>query len=190
MPSHSEVFYLHVGGEQRGPYTTRQIDHQLNSGLIGDDTLYWREGMEQWQPVTDLVARRKGRKPGKARWGRRIALLALLVPVALLGRVFGPIALVGWRETAQYDFTPLAAYWRARDSVRHQALPPGTVIAFFPMKPGDVELNADPPGAKVRLSADVGTPQTRVHRQAWSVALDYSAPRKEWTGREFHEEAP
>ena len=50
-----EVFYLHIQGEQRGPYTIPQIDHLLNSGLIAEETLYWREGLDQWQPVTSLV---------------------------------------------------------------------------------------------------------------------------------------
>ena len=56
-----EIFYLHLEGEQRGPYTAPQIDHLLNSGLIAEETLYWREGLEQWQPVTSLV---KLRRPG------------------------------------------------------------------------------------------------------------------------------
>ena len=50
-----EIFYLHIHGEQRGPYTIPQIDHLLNSGLIAEETLYWREGLDQWQPVTSLV---------------------------------------------------------------------------------------------------------------------------------------
>src|SRR6188768_48680 len=51
-----EVFYLHINGEQRGPYTIQHIDHLLNSGLIQETAMFWREGLEQWQPVTNLVA--------------------------------------------------------------------------------------------------------------------------------------
>ena len=46
-----EVFYLHIHGEQLGPYTVPQIDHLLNTGLIAEETLYWCEGLEQWAPV-------------------------------------------------------------------------------------------------------------------------------------------
>ena len=62
-----EVYYLHIQGEQRGPYTIPQIDHLLNSGLIAEETLYWREGLEQWQPVTSLVSLRRKVNP----WGKR-----------------------------------------------------------------------------------------------------------------------
>src|SRR6478752_4336503 len=57
-----EVFYLHINGEQRGPYTIQHIDHLLNSGLISETATFWREGLEQWQPVTNLVAVRRAKK--------------------------------------------------------------------------------------------------------------------------------
>ena len=52
-----EVFYLHINGEQRGPYTVQHIDHLLNSGLIAEETLFWREGLEQWQPTRSMLTR-------------------------------------------------------------------------------------------------------------------------------------
>ena len=86
--SSPEIFYLHIQGEQRGPYTVKQVDHLLNSGLDRPETLFWRDGMEQWQPVTDLVKLRKRANP----WIKpAIALGVALVILALL-RVFGPVA--------------------------------------------------------------------------------------------------
>jgi hypothetical protein len=88
MSSH-EVFYLHIQGEQRGPYTIRHIDQLLNSGLIAEDTLFWREGLEQWQPVTNLVARRQPQR----RWKGVAVGAAIAVVLALLLHLFGPITL-------------------------------------------------------------------------------------------------
>ena len=43
------------------PDVADKIEAQIraNSGLIAEETLYWREGLEQWQPVTTLVVRRE-----------------------------------------------------------------------------------------------------------------------------------
>src|ERR1700733_12019673 len=75
-----EIFYLHIHGEQRGPYTVPQIDHLLNSGLIAEETLYWREGLEQWQPVTSLV---KLRRPGNP-WVKPLIILGIVVVLAVI----------------------------------------------------------------------------------------------------------
>src|SRR6478752_1600484 len=109
-----EIFYLHIHGEQRGPYTIPQIDHLLNSGLIAEETLYWREGLEQWQPVTSLVKLRRRANP----WLKRLIILGILAVFLLLGQFFGSTALLGWREASQHDYTAQAAYWRARGVVR------------------------------------------------------------------------
>src|SRR5580700_2531636 len=103
-----EIFYLHIDGEQRGPYTVPQIDHLLNSGLIEVETLFWREGLEQWQPVTNLVALRKPVR----RWLKPAFAAGFLLILLLLGRVFWPIVRVGWQEANQRDYTAAAAYWR------------------------------------------------------------------------------
>src|SRR3954467_1851581 len=96
-----EVFYLHIQGEQRGPYTIPQIDHLLNSGLIAEETLYWREGLEQWQPVTSLVRLRRKVNP----WGKRLVYLGSAAVVLFILEFFGSIAIAGWRETNQHEYT-------------------------------------------------------------------------------------
>lgn len=172
-----EIFYLHIQGEQRGPYTVPQIDHLVNSGLIAQETLYWREGLDQWQPVTDLVAlRKRGNrwiKPGIA-LGFSLFFLALL-------RVFGPIALMGWHEANQHDYTAQAAYWRARETVRNHKLPPGSLVDFAPFDNASVQLS--PPAlANVVLRAEVSGTDGGTRSASWRVTMKYDDQSREWTG--------
>ncbi|HEX5176225.1 MAG TPA: DUF4339 domain-containing protein [Chthoniobacteraceae bacterium] len=179
MPSHSqEVFYLHINGEQRGPYTVRHIDHLLNSGLINEDALFWREGLEQWQPVTDLVTRRTPRK----RWKRNTIIFSIAAVLALiLLRLFLPITLDGWREINQRDFTERAAYWRARGFVRSQCVPRGAIVSFGPMPDAKVELRSDDT-ARVTLHGELTLTQSPTRTAAWRVDLHYDRSRAEWSG--------
>ena len=172
-----EIFYLHIQGEQRGPYTVPQIDHLLNSGLIAAETLYWREGLDQWQPVTDLVALRKRANP----WIKPgIALGVALIFLALL-RVFGPIVLMGWHEANQHEYTARAAYWRARETVRNHNLPPGALVEFAPFENATVQL-APPARADVILRAEVSGADGGTQFASWRVEMKYDDQSREWTG--------
>lgn len=173
----AEIFYLHLHGEQRGPYTIRHIDHLLNSGLITDDTLFWREGLEQWQPVTQLVARRTPQN----RWRKPIIACLIALPVLLLLQVFGSITLEGWREANQSEFSPKAAYWRARDVVRHQAVPAGAVVDFAELEEAAVELRPNE-GAKVLLRGELINGVSNVTQATWEVQMRYDPQAKEWSG--------
>ncbi len=180
-----EVFYLHINGEQRGPYTIQHIDHLLNSRLIGEDTLYWREGLDQWLPVTQLVSLRK-RKSRK--WVKPAAIAAgvLAVILAILLRVFGPITLDGWRESAQTEYTEDAAYWRARDFVRHTGVQKGEVVQFLSIKSAEVKLQP-PDAATAVVQGKVIGPRGRTRNSAWRVHLGYNDRRKEWTNHGVEE---
>ena len=172
-----EIFYLHIQGEQRGPYTIPQIDHLVNSGLIARETLYWREGLDQWQPVTDLVALRKRANP----WIKPgIALGVTLFILALL-RVFGPVALMGWREANQHEYSEEAAYWRARETVRNYNLPPGALVEFAPFEKASVKLSP-PAAADVVLRAEVSGAEGEGQFASWRVTMQYDAETREWTG--------
>jgi hypothetical protein len=183
-----EVFFLHIGGEQRGPYTVAHIDHLLNSGLISEETLFWREGLEQWQPVTNLVARRE--KPTR-RWARRAIVPAVLLVIVLLARLLlWPTVMIGWREVNQRDFTAEAAYWRARDVVRQQAAPKGGVIGFGPLKAAEIDLLPAPLNrASVRLRGEIGLGR-KAKPATWDVVLRYDPEMKEWTGISAREVPP
>jgi len=183
MPT-PEVFYLHLCGEQRGPYTVLQIDHLLNSGLIAEETLFWREGLEQWQPVTDLVNKR--RLPN--RWRRAALALALLGPFALFAWFFGPTLIEGWNETTATAFTLEDAYWHARDVVRHNALPPGGLVRFESFASAGVELKKDD-RAVVQLRGQLSLPKSPARTVAWRVHLQYDRTNGEWTNGLAQEES-
>jgi hypothetical protein len=183
MPT-PEVFYLHLCGEQRGPYTIPQIDHLLNSGLIAEETLFWREGLEQWQPVTDLVAKRALPNP----W-RRVALaLAVVAPLAILAWLFGPTLVDGWNEATANTFTLEDAYWHARDLVRHRALPPGGLVRFEKFASAGVELKAGD-AAEVLLRAQLSLPNAAPRAVAWRVHLQYDRTKGEWTNGAAQEDS-
>ena len=108
----AEVFYTYHLGEQRGPYTAKQVNHLYRCEFIDDLTLYWREGMEQWQPVAEIVERRRRRN--------RLAVWATVAAVAmglgLLVWLFGPVTMEQWREMTSGEFTAESAWWAASPS--------------------------------------------------------------------------
>lgn len=178
-----EVFYLHIQGEQRGPYTIPQIDHLLNSGLIAEETLYWREGLEQWQPVTSLVRIRRRQSP----WGKRLFLLGILLAVAAVLQFFGSVALIGWKETNQHEYNARGAYWRARSVVRGSALPAGALVQFKGLPMAKVEL-VPPKAAMVILSGEVTLRSGESRPVTWSVPMNFDL--EEWTGGPVREVTP
>jgi hypothetical protein len=175
MPS-PEVFYLHIDGEQRGPYTVPQIDHLLNTGLIAEDTLYWREGLEQWAPVTSLVMKRTPRRPSW-RWIGAAALI--LAGVGFLAAFFGPVLVDGWREANQHEYTAEAAYWRAREAVRTVFLPRGTVVKFSGFSDDGVKM-LENSGAEVHLTGEVLDSSGKMRPKEWRVALRFLQGKAEW----------
>lgn len=177
MNSH-EAFYVHVQGEQKGPYTLRHLDHLLNSGLIPVDTLYWAEGMEQWLPVTDLIQFRH--KPRN--WKRLIMLGAILVVLAAFLAFFGPTIADGWRETTQRDYTATGAYWSARGAVRERGLQSGAVAQFSPYKDAQVTLSG-PQSATVLVRGEIINGR-EVKPATWSVKLSFNPLRSQWSASE------
>lgn len=180
-----EVYYLHIHGEQKGPYTQPQVDHLLNSGLIAEETLFWREGLEQWQPVTSLVIRRV--QPN--RWIKPAVALGIAIVLLIFWQFFGPITVIGWRETNQHDFTPRAAYWRARDAVRNGAVAPGALVDFQEIGAATVEMK-DANAARVVLRGAVTGKEGVPRPAAWEVAMKFDPPTREWSSVSVQEIAP
>src|SRR5438128_1331376 len=106
----AEVFFIYHNGEQRGPYTAAQVNHLHRCGFIDEETLYWREGLEQWQPVSQIVLRRR-RRNRMLFWS---ILLGVLVALALFLMLFGPVTAERWREMTSGELTPESAWWHAR----------------------------------------------------------------------------
>ncbi len=172
-----ESFYLHLAGAQQGPYTIPQIDHLLNSGLIAVETLYWCEGLDQWQPVTSLVALRKKPK----RWVKPVLALAVLLALAVPVRIFGPVVMTGWSEANQHEFSESAAYWRARDVVRGELTARGFLVDFANIEEAQITLGSER-AALVRLRGTISDAAGNVSSVAWEVPMRYDRSAKEWAG--------
>lgn len=170
----AEVFYIYHLGEQRGPYTMKQVNHLYRSTFIDDDTLYWREGMEQWQPVTEIVQRRR-RKKRLTFW---IVLLSIVAAIGLLAWMFGGVTMSAWHEMTSGEYTQESAWWRARGLVRGQ-LADKEHVEFEPFDPAVVTLHEDH-GATVVLAGYLQGAEGPATRRAWRVRMRFEPLRSEW----------
>jgi len=174
--SFREAYYLHVHGEQLGPYTLRQIDHQLQTGLIAADTLYWSEDLDQWKPVTDLIPLRKKGRP----WRVILIVLAALLPLAGVATFFGPTVMDGWREQTQREYTEEGAYWAARGIVRHEIAVASQVPQFLPIEAAEVELGPENT-AVVKLEGHTLDGSSAGKPAAWKVRLHFDPSVRTWS---------
>ena len=165
----AEVFHIYHHGEQRGPYSVRQVNHLYRCGYVCDETLYWREGMEQWQPITEIVERRMQRKRLR-RWAITAGVLGLL---AVLVFLFGPVTRDAWRELTSGEYTADSAWWRARGVVREK-LPDGERINFDGRNAANVELDGKN-AAVVTLTGQVTDTNSKVAHIAWTVHLQFDS---------------
>jgi hypothetical protein len=107
----------------------------------------------------------------------------------IFARVFGPTTIMGWREAAQTDFTPQAAYWRAREVVRSNALPSGAFVLFHAFEAARVKLQEEN-GAEVVLKGDVTSSNGNAQTTTWKVQMAYNRRLKQWTGRQVQQLDP
>jgi hypothetical protein len=109
--------YLHLNGEQKGPFSSEQVRAMLVSGEITPDTLAWRAGMSEWSRVSAVVGPPPAPVPGAplpplppvgAKKGLSGWIIALIVCACLLvlcvpcccGIALGPIT-VGIKKAKQ-----------------------------------------------------------------------------------------
>lgn len=184
MPS-PEVFYLHIQGEQRGPYTVPQIDHLLNTGLIAEETLYWCEGLDQWAPVVELVPKRVVKRS----WGKILAMLVAAAAFGLVCAFAGPVLVSGWREASQHEYTAKAAYWRAREVVRNRSVPAGYLVNFASFAKSTVTLQQKT-RASVVLAGKLIDARGTAQPMVWYVDMTFDEQRTEWSGSPAAEPAP
>jgi len=57
------TWYYADGSKQVGPLTEVEFDNLVQSGVIRDDTLVWREGLPQWQPCRQVRAAQPAAAP-------------------------------------------------------------------------------------------------------------------------------
>lgn len=48
------TLYLHMNGQQYGPYTASQVQEMFVADQIAADALYWQEGIEEWRSAEEL----------------------------------------------------------------------------------------------------------------------------------------
>jgi hypothetical protein len=170
----AEVFHIYHHGEQRGPYSARQVNHLYRCGFIGDETLYWREGMEQWQAVTEIVERRIRRKR-LTKWGIPVAVVAV---IALLVLLFGSVTRDRWRELTSGEYTTESAWWRARGMIREK-LPSDENVVFDPMHTAQIEL-VGKNTAVVVLAGQVTDDNGRTTHSSWRVEMQFDGDSRLW----------
>jgi len=168
-----EEYFIHVHGEQKGPYTYPQIKRMYENELIPEETLYWRDGMEQLEPVSDLCG---GRKKDRLRRFRQLRTtgLVLFAVIALVTAYFAPMLREGWHEMNARDQTQESAYWRARGFVRESIRKQDESVVFDPYGAANVTLTGT--NATVILPGNV----LGKGKMTWRVAMQYDVARKEW----------
>jgi hypothetical protein len=50
------MFFYNLNGQQQGPVSEEQLRQMVATGAISPETLVWREGMADWQPLASAVA--------------------------------------------------------------------------------------------------------------------------------------
>jgi hypothetical protein len=170
-----ERYFLYVDGTQRGPYTVSQIHHMVNNSIVSSEAMFWCEGLEQWQPVTQLIVPKEEKIRRRFRLSGRFAVV--LSVLLILGWIGAPMIRQGWKEQHQVEFTPEAAYWRARGIVR-EGLGKLTAVQFDAFQPGDVQMSAK--AAVVRLGAQTRRLGGSTYQNRWVVSLHYDARLKQW----------
>ena len=175
--AYSEEYFIHVQGLQKGPYTFPQLKRLYDTNLIPEETLYWRDGMEQLEPVSDLCG--AGRRERLRHLKQlRVTGALLVAAVALATAYCAPVLKDGWREMNDRDQTPEGAYWKARGFVREDVKKQGASVAFEPYQAATVALTGTV-AAVVLQGTLFGTDGTGIKRN-WRVAIQYDGEQREW----------
>ena len=91
--------YLHINGEQKGPYPIETVRAMVASGEIGPDTLTWTEGQADWQSVSLILGTSLPTPPPPVSAGKiRVTFLlsGIGVTLAVVGAVLlGLLVVVG-----------------------------------------------------------------------------------------------
>jgi hypothetical protein len=173
----SEEYLIHVDGEQKGPYTFPQLKRLYDTNLIPEETLYWQDGMEQWQPVSALCGPSSRDRKRRLR-ELRLTGIVLVVAVAVLAAYCAPVLKDGWREMNDRDPTREGAYWKARGFVREQVKGQDASVAFEPFQTATVALTGT--NVLVTLPGTLFGKDGTGSKLTWKVVMRYDVDRKEW----------
>lgn len=179
-----EEYYIHLHGEQKGPFTLSQIKSMYDRQYIPEETLYWQDSMEQWRHVSDLCGPPKWQLRQR-RWVRPATIVVSLCVLAILLKLFLPVTLDAWRESAQHEYTREAAYWKARDYVRRGLKETTDYVRFDPFDEARSTLESENE-AVVRLTGETVS-HKRSSRRSWKVLLRYNPRNRDWIGTAAYE---
>ncbi len=173
----SEEYFIHVQGVQKGPYTFPQLKRLYDSNLIPEETLYWQDGMEQLQPVSDLCGARRQDRLRRLKQ-LRITGIVLVAGIALVTAYCAPVLKDGWREMNDRDRTREGAYWKARGFVREEVRKQEASVAFEPYEAATVTLTGT--DATVILPGTLFGRNGAPEKKTWQAAIQYNLERREW----------
>jgi len=175
--AYSEEYFIHIQGEQKGPYTFPQLKQLYEKNLIPEETLYWQDGMEQLQPVAELCG---GQRRERLRRLRRLRIGGLIAAgvIALVLAWFAPVLNEGWRELTERNFTAESAYWLARGFVREDVKRQGASVAFEQYQDAAVTLTGTE--ATVTLPGELFGNDGAGIKKIWRVRMTYDESLREW----------
>ena len=173
----NEEYFIHLQGEQKGPYTFPQLKRLYEKNLIPEETLYWQDGMEQSQPVSVLCGERRQDRLRHFK-GLRVIGMVLVAVVALAAAYCAPVLKDGWRELNDKDQTQEGAYWKARGFVRDEVKKQGARVAFEPFQTATVKLTGAE--ASVMLAGTLYGKDGLAAKRLFRVGMHYDAARQQW----------
>jgi hypothetical protein len=89
--------YLHVSGEQTGPFSIAQIQEQLDANQITAETLAWHEGLPEWRPVTEIVRQSSSGRNRRRKRSKSIWIVGFLIMLALAAMAYWKWNSILWR---------------------------------------------------------------------------------------------
>lgn len=118
--------YLDPAGIQKGPVSEEELRRLLELGVLKAATLVWRDGLQEWRPVRDVL------KLGPPRRLAQGCLLAAAIPGVFLGMLYAEVT--AWRVSGALGvalavLSLLSSAWTLRRGGSTRWLVPSRVLA-------------------------------------------------------------
>jgi len=60
------TIYVQKEGQKLGPFTTEELEGKVGEGVFSPEDLYWTEGMEEWQPLGEVLVEEEAGEQSEA----------------------------------------------------------------------------------------------------------------------------